>query len=156
MGIVRTPHLFVTLTKNKRVFSIFRNSSHCYVYQKFSAYMIGKRQKNEKMLLFNKESLSLCKKTFQLRKYYKFKYGNVELPDENDETHGYNMKYCKKFTALSKPQIKKSKQDYRGSHNSGIWKKSTDSLLRSEVTLPKFSRRPACSVIDWKLFHCGD
>ena len=44
------------------------------------------------MFLFNKESLSLCKKILHLRKDSKLKYGNVEISDNVDETHGYHMK----------------------------------------------------------------
>ena len=43
------------------------------------------------MLLFNKESLSLGKKTLQLMKDYKLKYGNTELPHDVDEIQGYHI-----------------------------------------------------------------
>ena len=59
------------------------------------------------MLLFNNESLILGKKTLQLRKDYKLKYGNIELPHDVDETKGYHMKCYKKLTALSEPQSEK-------------------------------------------------
>ena len=50
--------------------------------------MIGKQQNMKKMLLFNEQSFSICKKIFQLRKCSKLKYRNVELPDDVEETHG--------------------------------------------------------------------
>ena len=92
--------------------------------------------KNEQMFLFNMESFSLCKKILQLRKDSKLKYGNVELPDDVDETHGYHMKCYKKFTALSKPQIEKLNKITGGSTIMVSGKQKTDRLLRSEVTSP--------------------
>ena len=74
---------------------------------KICCFHDGQLLKNEKMLLFNKESLSLCKKILHLRKDSKLKYGNVELSDNVDETHGYHMKCYKTFTTLSKPQREK-------------------------------------------------
>ena len=59
---------------------------------KICCFHDGQASKNEKKLLLNIESLSLCKKTPQLRTDFKLKYGNVKLPDDVDKTHGYHMK----------------------------------------------------------------
>ena len=53
---------------------------------KFSCFHDGQASKNEKMLPFNIESLSLCKEILQLGIDSKLKYENVELPDDVDET----------------------------------------------------------------------
>lgn len=106
------------------------------------------------MLLFNNESLILGKKTLQLRKDNKLKYGNIELPHDVDETKGYHMKCYKKLTALSEPQREKLNKIIEGPTTLVSGKKilTACSVLENyhqyHIVLLKFLRKPACSVID--------
>ena len=134
MGIVRIPHLFVTLkiivcSQYYGMFLILCLAKICCLHD-------GQASKNQKVLLFSKESLSLGKKIFQLRKNSKLKYGNVELSDDVNETHGYHMKCYKKFTGHSKPQREKLKKITEWSTILVYGKQKTDRLLRSHVTIP--------------------
>lgn len=56
-------------------------------------------------MLFISESLEKCKNILSIRKKFKLKYANIELPSTVDEVHGYHVQCYKNFTSVNRKYL---------------------------------------------------
>lgn len=61
----------------------------------------------DKILTFTEEKLRQCYEKLCVRKALQMKYGDIDLPEQVSETHGYHSICCKNFLAIPKKYLQK-------------------------------------------------